>query len=208
MIRVLIVDDHAIVRQGLEQFFETVPDIEVVGAASDGAAALAKLREVAADVVLMDIAMPGVDGVEATRRIVAADPDAKVVILSAYADEDRILDALHEGARGYVLKHGDPQTVLRAVRAAYAGDAVLDPRAGRVLLERRWRPQGIELTPREREILQLVGQGLANKQIARRLEITERTVKSHMTRVFQRIGVSDRVQAALWAREHLPPPER
>jgi DNA-binding NarL/FixJ family response regulator len=208
LIRLLIVDDHAIVRQGLEQLFATVPDIEVVGTAANGASALALLREVAADVVLMDIAMPDVDGVEATRRIVAADPEAKVVILSAHSDEDRILDALHEGARGYVLKHGDPQTVLRAVRAAYAGDAVLDPRAGRVLLERRRRQHEVDLTPREREILQLVGQGLANKQIARRLGVTERTVKSHMTRVFQRIGVGDRVRAALWAREHLPPPEK
>jgi DNA-binding NarL/FixJ family response regulator len=209
LIRLLIVDDHAIVRQSLEQLFATVPDIEVVGTAADGASALALLREVVADVVLMDLEMPNVNGVEATRRIVAADPDAKVVILSAHADEDRILDALHEGARGYVLKHGDPHAVLRAVRAAQAGDAVLDPQAGRVLLEdTRRRPHQVELTPREREILQLVGQGLANKQIARRLDITERTVKSHMTRVFQRIGVGDRVQAALWARKNLPPPPR
>ena len=206
MIRLLIVDDHAIVRTGLQQVFATVPDIEVVGAAADGASALALMQEVAADVVLMDIEMPILDGVEATRRIVAADPDAKVVILSAHADEERILDALQEGARGYVLKHGDPHDVLRAVRAAYAGDAVLDPQAGRVLLEySRRRSQLVDLTPRERQILQLVGQGLANKQIARRLDITERTVKSHMTRVFQRIGVTDRVQAALWARQHLPP---
>jgi len=206
LIRLLIVDDHAIVRAGLQQVFATVPDIEVVGAAADGASALALMQEVAADVVLMDIEMPNLDGVETTRRIIAADPDAKVVILSAHADEDRILDALREGARGYVLKHGDPHDVLRAVRAAYAGDVVLGPEAGRVLLEdSRRRSQPVDLTPREREILQLVGQGLANKQIARRLDITERTVKSHMTHVFQRIGVTDRVQAALWARQHLPP---
>ena len=205
-IRVVLADDQALVRSGIEMLLDAEPDLEIVAAVPDGEQAVRAVADLRPDVAVIDVRMPILDGVEATRRIVAADPDARVVILSAHADEARILDALREGARGYVLKHGDPHDVPRAVRAAYAGDVVLGPEAGRVLLEdSRRRSQPVDLTPREREILQLVGQGLANKQIARRLDITERTVKSHMTRVFQRIGVTDRVQAALWARQHLPP---
>jgi DNA-binding NarL/FixJ family response regulator len=129
-----------------------------------------------------------------------------VVVLTSFGDEARIVEALNAGAQGYLLKHIDPDDLISAVRAADAGDAPLDPRAGRVLIEQRRsrRPGGEELTRRETEVLSLVGQGLANKQIARRLGIGERTVKAHLTSIFQRVGVTDRVQAALWAREHLP----
>lgn len=204
MIRLLIVDDHAIVRQGLEQLFATTSDIEVIGTAADGQLAVELAREQKPDVILMDLGMPTLDGVGATRQIVDQLPLVRVVVLTSYGDESRILDALNAGAHGYLLKHSDPDDVIEGVRVAYAGDAPLDPRAGRVLIEQRRRGRKeVELTPREREVLGLVGQGMANKQIARRLEITERTVKAHLTSVFQRIGVTDRVQAALWARQHL-----
>jgi DNA-binding NarL/FixJ family response regulator len=205
MINVLIVDDHAIVRQGLERLFASVDDIELVGMAADGAEALAIVREKAPDVVLMDLSMPVMDGVAATKAITTEAPDTKVVVLTSYGEESRILEALNAGALGYLLKHTDPEDLIEAVRAANKGDAPLDPRAGRVLIEQRRRsPQATELTPREVEVLRLVGEGLANKQIARRLGISERTVKAHLTSVFQSVGVTDRVQAALWARENLP----
>jgi DNA-binding NarL/FixJ family response regulator len=203
MIKVLVVDDHAIVRQGLQQLFATAADIELVGMAANGEEAVALVRTQEPDIVLMDLSMPVMDGVEATRRIVASS-DSKVVVLTSFGDESRILDALNAGAVGYLLKHTDPDSLIEAVRSANVGDAPLDPRAGRVLLDQRRRESTTpELTPRELEVLQLVGDGLANKQIARRLGITERTVKAHLTSVFQRIGVTDRVQAALWVQQNL-----
>ncbi|MDQ4039255.1 MAG: response regulator transcription factor [Actinomycetota bacterium] len=205
MIRVLVVDDHAIVRQGLERLFATADDIELVGMAADGQEAVALVAAHSPDVVLMDLSMPVMDGVAATREIAAMAPQVQVVVLTSYGEESRILDALNAGASGYLLKHTDPDDLIDAVRAASHGDAPLDPRAGRVLIEQRRRsPQSGDLTPREVEVLRLVGQGLANKQIARRLGISERTVKAHLTSVFQSVGVTDRVQAALWARSNLP----
>ena len=205
MIRVLIVDDHQIVRGGLEQLLSTAEDIEVVGAAGDGAEAVSLAAETRPDVVLMDLSMPVLDGVEATRRIVDADPDRHVVALTSFSDEGRILAALRAGAIGYVLKHAGPDELIGAVRAAHAGGSPLDPRAARVLLDaqRALRPAE-DLSTREEEVLRLVATGLANKQIARRLGISERTVKAHLTNVFQRLGVTDRTQAAMWAKEHLP----
>jgi len=208
MIRVAIVDDHAVVRQGLEQLLTGEADIEVVGTAANGAAAHALLSTSAPDVFLMDLSMPDVDGVEATRRILADAPEVHVVVLTSFADRQRILDALEAGASGYLLKDGDPAQVAEAVRVAAAGESPLDPKAARVLLDarREGRPAATaagKLTVREREVLDLVGQGLANKQIARRLGIAERTVKAHLTSVFQAIGVTDRTQAALWAQKHL-----
>ena len=213
MIRLLIVDDHAIVRQGLEQLFATVDDIDVVGTAADGErGGEVRPGPEAGRRSSWTSGMPTLDGVAATRLIADQLPLTRVVVLTSYGDESKILDALNAGAHGYLLKHSDPDDVIEGVRVAYAGDAPLDPRAGRVLIEQRRRGRKqIDLTPREREVLGLVGQGMANKQIARRLEITERTVKAHLTSVFQRIGVTDRVQAALWARQHLPrvsPPSR
>lgn len=206
MIRVMLADDHAIVRQGLERLFETVDDIEVVASATNGREAVTMVAEFEPDVILMDLSMPEMDGVEATRHIVAAGGPTRVVVLTSFGDESRILDALNAGAHGYLLKHVEPDDLLNAVRAAKAGDAPLDPRAGRVLLESRRTPvpRQDELTERELDVLRLVAEGMANKQIARKLGISERTVKAHLTSVFQRLGVSDRVQAALWAQQHLP----
>ena len=204
MIRVLIVDDHAVVRTGLEQLLAAESDIEVVGTAPDGAEALPLVRELQPDVVLMDLSMPEVDGIEATRQVVAEAPETHVVVLTSFADKQRILDALSAGAVGYLLKDADPAEVAAALRAAASGGSPLDPKAARVLLDARRTPRAdATLSPRETEVLGLVAEGLANKNIARRLGITERTVKAHLTRVFEAIGVADRTQAALWAKENL-----
>jgi len=206
-IKVLVADDHAVVRSGLGQLLATAPDLELAGEAGNGEEAVAAAESAAPDVILMDISMPILDGVEATRRIVARDPDARIVMLTSFADNRRILDALEAGASGYLLKHAAPDELLGAIRAAAAGEAPLDPKAARALLDSRRRVQPDKaLSPREQEVLRLVAQGLANKQIARRLAISERTVKAHLTNVFARLGVTDRTQAALWARENLTEP--
>jgi len=202
MIRIVLVDDHAIVRRGLEQLMQGVDDIEVVGSAADGAEALDLVKQQSPDVVLMDLQMPGVDGVTATRQISESYPDTKVVVLTSFSDSDRIIGALDVGAVGYLLKDTEPDDLLNGIRAAARGESPLHPRAARELLTARRGPAGagpVELTPRETEVLTMVRQGLANKQIARRLGITERTVKAHLSSAFQRIGARDRTQAAIWA---------
>jgi len=206
MIRVLVVDDHAIVRNGLERLLEAEEGLEYVGSAADGARAVAEVARTHPDVVLMDLSMPELDGVEATRQIVSQHPDVHVVVLTSYGERTRILQAMEAGADGYLLKHADPDEILRAIRAAAAGGAPLDPQVARTLLtaQREGQMARGALTEREEEVLRLVRDGLANKQIARRLAISERTVKAHLTSVFQRLGVADRTQAALWARDHLP----
>jgi DNA-binding NarL/FixJ family response regulator len=204
VIRVVIADDHAVVRRGLAQLLAAEDDIEVVGLAQDGAEAHALLASAAPDVFLMDLSMPGVDGVEGTRRILADAPDAHVVVLTSSTERAQVLAALDAGASGYILKDAEPEGVAAAVRAAAAGQSPLDPRAARELLDAKGgrRPAAdAGLSAREREVLELVGQGLANKQIARRLGIAERTVKAHLTAVFQAIGVTDRTQAALWVEQ-------
>lgn len=206
MIRVVVADDHAVVRRGLQELLDAEADIEVVGTARDGAAAHALLESAHPDVFLMDLSMPDVDGIEATRRIIKDAPEAVVLVLTSFVDQKRILEALGAGARGYILKDADAREVSAAVRAAAAGESPLDPKVARVLLDARRTTRPTEqLSPRELQVLNLVGEGLANKQIARRLGIAERTVKAHLTNVFQALGVTDRTQAALWAREHLPP---
>ena len=208
MIRVMIVDDHAVVRRGLEQLLGTADDVEVVGSASDGAEAIERAVALAPDVVLMDLSMPTVDGIEATRRITAEVEGVDVVVLTSFAEQRKVLDALDAGASGYILKDSTPDEVIAAVRAAHAGGAPLDPGAARVLLEsQQGQRPATRLSARESEVLNLVATGLPNKQIARRLGITERTVKAHLTAVYQQLGVTDRTQAALWAKEHLPPPD-
>lgn len=202
MIRVVLVDDHAIVRSGLAQLLGAAKDIEVVGTASDGAEAPAVVRDTRPDVVLMDLQMPVVDGVQATRSIVEADSGAQVVVLTSYSDSERIVAALDAGAVGYLLKDADPTDLLEGIRAVCRGESPIDPKAARQLLTARSQapePGAAQLSPREADVLRLVRLGLANKQIARRLGISERTVKAHLTSAFQRIGVSDRTQAALWA---------
>jgi DNA-binding NarL/FixJ family response regulator len=202
-IRVLLVDDHAVVRAGLAQLLAGAADIEVVGQAGDGAEAVALARQCRPDVVLMDLQMPGMDGVEATRRIHRLGAGSEVVVLTSFSDSERIVAALDAGAVGYLLKDAEPEDVLDGVRAVARGESPIHPRAARQLLVARTRGEsGAALTARETEVLRLVGRGLANKQIGRRLGISERTVKAHLTSIFQRIGVADRTQAALWAERH------
>ena len=203
VIRILLVDDHQLVRAGLQSLFSSVPDLEVVGSAADGLEALAQVAAVRSQVVLMDLSMPGMDGIEATRRVVAAHPDVQVVVLTSFSDRDRVLDALEAGAVGYLLKDSEPEDLVRGIRAVTRGHSPLDPRVARTVLQARRAP-AIELTDRERQVLGLVREGLANKQIARALGISERTVKAHLGNAFQRIGVADRTSAALWAQRHLP----
>ncbi len=205
-IRVLVVDDHVIVRNGLAQLLATTAEFELVGAAGDGREAIEMVAALRPDVVLMDLSMPEMDGVEATQRISAAHPEAKIVILSSFSEHQRVLAALDAGAEGYVLKHADPEQILAAIDAVHRGGAPIDPQVARVLLDvKRNAPtaRGV-LTDREEEVLRLVQSGLANKQIGRQLGISERTVKAHLTKIFQTLGVADRTQAALWAAEHLP----
>jgi DNA-binding NarL/FixJ family response regulator len=204
VIRVLVADDHGVVRAGLQQLLATADDIEVVGSAADGEEAVRLAASAGPHVVLMDLSMPRVDGIEATRRIVAADPQARIVVLTSFSDRDRIMEALDAGAVGYLLKDAEPDEVLRGVRAAARGESPLTPKvAGALLAERQTQRPAFSLSPREREVLALVGEGLPNKLIARRLEISEKTVKAHLTRVFAELGVTDRTQAALWAHKHL-----
>ena len=208
MIRVVLADDHAVVRRGLAGLLESTDDIEVVGVAKDGSEAVELVRAHRPDVAVMDLQMPVLDGVEATRAIVEARTGTEVLVLTSFSDHARIDAAIEAGAVGYLLKDAEPEALLDGIRAVARGESPLDPRAARRLLSRASRagaqpaadPAG--LSPREAQVLRLVVEGLLNKQIASRLGITERTVKAHLTSAYQRIGVADRTQAALWVQRH------
>lgn len=206
MIRVVIADDHGVVRAGLAQLVATFPEVEVVGVAADGAEAVELCARLAPDVCLMDLEMPVMGGVEAIATIRASGGGTSLVVLTSFADRDRIVGAIDAGALGYLLKDAEPEDLERGIRAAARGEAPLDPRAARELLGPRGSAgaapapaAGADLSAREREVLVLVGRGMPNKVIAARLGISEKTVKAHLTNVFRRIGVTDRTQAALWA---------
>ena len=201
MIRVLLVDDHIMIRSGLERLLEQTEDIDVIGVAERGQAAIDLWGSLVPDVVVMDISMPDLDGIETTRRLLAAHPEAKVVMLTAHTDQGRVLDAIDAGALGYLVKDSDPSVLIEGIRAAAQGESPVDPRAAKAMISSRAKVNEMPLSDREVEVLALVAQGEANKAIARRLQISEKTVKAHLTRVFSQIGVSDRTQAALWARD-------
>jgi len=202
MITVMVVDDHEVVRAGLARVLGTAPDLRIIAQAGDGEEALGLLKHVSPDVILMDLSMPGMDGVTATRRILARQPDACVVALTSFSDRERVMAMVDAGARGYLVKDGDPDELVRAVRTAAAGESPLAPVAASVLLRsRQTRAWLDELTSREREVLSLLAAGLANRAIGERLGVTEATVKAHLTRVYTRLGVNDRMSAAMRARE-------
>jgi DNA-binding NarL/FixJ family response regulator len=206
VIRLLIADDHPLVRDALATLLSGAGDVEVVAVAADGREAVSAALKTHPDVVLMDLEMPELNGMDATRALQEAGSQARVVVLTTFSDRDRILGALDAGALGYLLKDADPEEIIRGVRAAARGESPLAPRAAHELIiernEGQPRQDGPDLSAREREVLALVAEGLPNKLIARRLEISEKTVKAHLTSVFAQIGVTDRTQAALWAHRH------
>ena len=202
-IRVLLVDDHAVVREGLRAFLELQEGIEVVGEAADGEEAIEAATRLWPHVILMDLVMPKLDGVAAMRSLRERVPDARVIVLTSFLDDDKLLPALRSGAAGYLLKNAEPQELVRAVRAAHAGEAMLDPVVAARLVE-TLAADGDEgpldrLTPREREVLVLIGRGFPNKRIARELDVSEKTIKTHVGHVLAKLGVTDRTQAAVFA---------
>jgi NarL family two-component system response regulator LiaR len=202
-IRVLLVDDHAVVREGLRAFLELQEGIAVVGEAADGIEAIEAATRLRPDVILMDLVMPELDGVSAMRSLRERLPEARVIVLTSFLDDEKLLPALRAGAAGYLLKNAEPQEVARAVRAARVGQALIDPVVAARLVETLAADDGEDpldrLTPREREVLVLIGRGFPNKLIARELDVSEKTVKTHVGHVLAKLGVSDRTQAAVFA---------
>jgi DNA-binding NarL/FixJ family response regulator len=200
MIRVLLADDHGVIRDGLGRLIASLPDIELVGVAADGVEAVELAATLAPDVVVMDLDMPRLDGIEATRRVLADRPGTAVLVLTSFSDRPRILGAIEAGACGYLLKDVAADEVAEGIRAAARGESPIDPRAARAILTAQAQPDPAQrLSAREGEVLALLVEGLPNKLIARRLEISEKTVKTHLTSIFRTLGVTDRTQAALWA---------
>jgi DNA-binding NarL/FixJ family response regulator len=203
MTRVLVVDDQRLVREGLTALLELVDDLQLVAVAEDGAQALPLVARHRPDVVLMDLRMPGMDGVEATRRIRRDHPEVEVVVLTTHADDDSVLAALRAGARGYLTKDAGVTEIARAVAAAAAGQALLDPQVqARLLRSLSGERSPGPLTDRETEVLALIAGGLSNAEIAARLVVSEATVKSHINRIFAKTGARDRAQAVRWAYQH------
>jgi NarL family two-component system response regulator LiaR len=202
-IRILIADDHALVREGLRGLISTEPGMILAGEASDGIEAVKKAQEIKPDVILMDLSMPHMDGLAAIREIKKADPEARILVLTSYAEDTKIFPALKAGAHGYLLKDSSPQDLLRAIRAVHCGESSLDPKVARQVINRIVETPESQLenllTEREKEVLRLVAEGLSNKEIADQLVMTERTVRSHVGSIFDKLHVANRTQAALFA---------
>ena len=210
-IRVLIADDHGMVREGLRAYLELESDIQVVGEARDGQEAVRRAQELQPDVVLMDLVMPNMDGVDATAQIKQARPDTHVIILTSFLDDERVVPAIKAGATSYLLKDVAAADLARAIRGARAGQAQLHPEVARRLMQQVTTPKraeaGAQLTDREREVLRLLADGRSNKEIARSLVVSERTVKGHVSNILGKLGLQDRTQAALYAVRHGLAPE-
>jgi DNA-binding NarL/FixJ family response regulator len=209
-VRVLIVDDDDLMRAGLKSVLASDDSVQVVGEIGDGRAAVRSTREHRPDVVLMDIRMPGLDGIAATREVLAASPDVKVVMLTTFEDDDYIFGALNAGASGFLLKRTRPEELIAAIHTIAAGDSLLSPSVTRRVIDRMARELPVEvssnrrlesLTPREREVLEVVARGLSNGEIATALFVEESTVKSHVKRILMKLGLRDRVQAVIFAYE-------
>lgn len=205
-IRVLVVDDHGVVREGLRAYLELEPDLEVVGEARDGREAIRKALELQPDVVVMDLLMPVMDGVEATAGIKQRLPETHVIVLTSFVDDEKVVPAIKAGATSYLLKDVAAVDLARAIRGAHAGQAQLHPEVARRLMQQVTAPRPPDaaagLTEREREVLRLVAQGRSNKEIARELVVSERTVKGHVSNILGKLGLQDRTQAALYAVRH------
>ncbi|MEU9604406.1 response regulator transcription factor [Streptomyces sp. NPDC048057] len=206
MIRVLLVDDHQVVRRGLRTFLEVQDDIEVVGEAGDGAEGVARAEELKPDVVLMDVKMPGTDGIEALRRLRELANPAKILIVTSFTEQRTVVPALRAGASGYVYKDVDPEALAGAIRSVHAGHVLLQPEVAGALLTQddptTGPGRGSSLTEREREVLGLIADGRSNREIARALVLSEKTVKTHVSNILMKLDLADRTQAALWAVRH------
>jgi len=203
-IRVLLVDDHQVVRRGLRTFLEVQDDIEVVGEAADGDEGVARAEELRPDVVLMDVKMPGTDGVESLRLLRERGNQARVLIVTSFTEQRTVVPALRAGAAGYVYKDVDPDALAGAIRSVHAGHVLLQPEVAGALLsdDQGGAGRGPALTEREREVLGLIADGRSNREIARALVLSEKTVKTHVSNILMKLDVADRTQAALWAVRH------
>jgi NarL family two-component system response regulator LiaR len=212
-IRVLIVDDHGVVRQGLRTYLELIEDIQIIGEARNGLEAVATVRCHQPDVVLMDVVMPEMGGIEATRQVIAITPSTKVIVLTSFADDDKVFPAIRAGAAGYLLKDVSPGDLANAIRAVHAGEMHLHPDITRKLVDQFARPQTDprpvprDLTPRELEVLRLIAHGMSNREIAQALAISHKTVKSHVGNILSKLHLVDRTQAAIYAHRHGLAPE-
>jgi NarL family two-component system response regulator LiaR len=209
---VLIVDDHPIVRQGLRTYLELLDDIDVIGEAKNGLEAVAQVRQCRPDIVLMDLVMPGMDGIEATAQVGTISPSTRVIVLTSFADDERVFPAIRAGAAGYLLKDVTPADLVSAIRAVHAGETYLHPDITKRLVDQfasptSPRPTPDELTPRELEVLRLIAQGMSNSEIAQALAISAKTVKTHVSNILGKLHLADRTQAAIYAHRHGVAPE-
>ncbi|EFO80488.1 two component transcriptional regulator, LuxR family [Oscillochloris trichoides DG-6] len=210
-ITVMLIDDHRVVRQGLRDFLELQGDIEVVGEASSGAEGVQLARDLLPDIVLMDLVMPGIDGVETTRQIKTVSPSSKVIVLTSFSDDNKVFPAIKAGAISYLLKDISPEELAHAIRAAQRNEAVLHPEVAAKLMQEFSAPRSSEttvdqLTPREMDVLRLVAKGMSNKEIADTLVISEKTTKTHLSNILSKLHLADRTQVAIYAlRKRLVP---